>query len=651
MNTTVLDVLHPFAKFQELVSLGQPLGIWLLCLGFFGVFLMKRSISSSVWLGFIGGLAPLAYIWSVGSKGAGSFWLLAALAGFGLLFWAILAPVFLRFANTFVLVLLLLWCVVFLADISLLCTSQLLSLLKGESGGRVYLQFGILAVLVYAILRDRVWKHGWFQWVLLTHFNTYLLISGISALAKGRLPSSVSDPIFFLTIFTVVLFVSYISGGSEEKGASVGILERYRPHSSTVLTHIFLICFTIVTIYPVLWVVRMATTPEQGFSMGLNPVPKPLLNYVEAWGKGEKKVAACYSRAMDQNFREVIGGGGVCGDQICQSYRLFKDESLQLDKGKGSSTSARNTSYKSRGDFYLQNQNTICSSFYKAWEHPKPKCVGKASKEKKKCEEILEKWSQERDKKVEAWQKSTLALSPSKAEGAELARVLNRIKEQQHKMDKMGPLFWRQFFNSVFVALITTLLGVFLACSAAYAFSRFEFTGRRTGLMSFLVSQMFPGTLMMIPLYILVGKLGLLNSLLGLTLVYSTTSIPFCVWMLKGYFDTIPKEIEEAALIDGASKTMIFWKIMLPLAKPAIAVTALFSFMAAWNEFILAATFMNEATAYTLPVMLKHFAGAHSTEWGRFAAGALIVSLPVVLLFFFLQKYLISGLTAGSVKG
>ncbi|MGC9042442.1 MAG: sugar ABC transporter permease [Myxococcota bacterium] len=212
-------------------------------------------------------------------------------------------------------------------------------------------------------------------------------------------------------------------------------------------------------------------------------------------------------------------------------------------------------------------------------------------------------------------------------------------------------IFFYQLFNSVAVSFITTLLGVVLATTAAYAFSRFKFPLRRTGLMAFLVTQMFPGTMMMIPLYIIMDKLGLLNQLMGLALVYSTTSIPFCVWTLKGYFDTIPKELEESAIIDGASRLKIFVNIILPLARPAIAVTALFSFMTAWNEFILAATFMNKEISYTLPVMLQHFVGAHNTEWGHFAAGAIIVALPVVILFYFLQKNLISGLTAGSVKG
>jgi arabinogalactan oligomer/maltooligosaccharide transport system permease protein len=170
--------------------------------------------------------------------------------------------------------------------------------------------------------------------------------------------------------------------------------------------------------------------------------------------------------------------------------------------------------------------------------------------------------------------------------------------------------------------------------------------------MAFLVSQMFPGTLMLIPLYIIVVQwLELGSTWIGLILVYATTAIPFCVWMLKGYFDTIPKELEESARIDGASTAQIFTRIILPLAKPAVAVTALFSFMTGWNEFILAATLMDRELMYTAPVGLRFFVGGFSQQWGYFAAGSILVSIPVVLLFFVLQKYLVSGLTAGAVKG
>ena len=212
--------------------------------------------------------------------------------------------------------------------------------------------------------------------------------------------------------------------------------------------------------------------------------------------------------------------------------------------------------------------------------------------------------------------------------------------------------FARWLLNSAIVSSLTTVLGVFLASTAGYAFSRFRFPGRRAGMMSFLVSQMFPGTLMLIPLYIIIVQwLHLGSSFTGLVLMYSTTAIPFCVWMLKGYFDTIPKELEESAMMDGASPAIIFLRIVLPLAKPAIAVTALFSFMTAWNEFVLALTFMDQETKYTAPVGLRFFVSGYSEQWGFFAAGALITALPIVFLFMYLQKYLISGLTAGAVKG
>lgn len=212
-------------------------------------------------------------------------------------------------------------------------------------------------------------------------------------------------------------------------------------------------------------------------------------------------------------------------------------------------------------------------------------------------------------------------------------------------------LFLRHTLNSVVIALATTVVGVVLSCTAAYALSRFRFPGRKAGLTTFLVVQMFPATLLLLPLYVILDKLGLLNSIAGLVLVYSTTAIPFCVWTLKGYFDTLPRELEEAARIDGASPWMIFWRIILPLTKPGIAVTALFSFMTAWNEFIMASTFMTDESRYTLPVLIQSSVGQHTADYGLFSAGAVVTSLPVMIAFYVLQKYLVGGLTAGAVKG
>ena len=212
-------------------------------------------------------------------------------------------------------------------------------------------------------------------------------------------------------------------------------------------------------------------------------------------------------------------------------------------------------------------------------------------------------------------------------------------------------LFPRHALNSLVISLATTVIGVVISCTAAYALSRFRFPGRKAGLTTFLVVQMFPATLLLIPLYVVLDWLGLLNSSLGLVLVYSTTAIPFCVWTLKGYFDTLPRELEEAARIDGASPWLIFRRIILPLARPGIAVTALFSFMTAWNEFIMSATFMTDESRYTLPVLIHTTVGEHAADYGLFAAGAVVTSIPVMVAFYVLQKYLVGGLTAGAVKG
>jgi arabinogalactan oligomer/maltooligosaccharide transport system permease protein len=250
-----------------------------------------------------------------------------------------------------------------------------------------------------------------------------------------------------------------------------------------------------------------------------------------------------------------------------------------------------------------------------------------------------------------------LAVSPAQAMALSI-NPLPREVTAQHFTDVLMStdlqgrwLFGRQLFASLFVSTTSTLVGLALAVTAAYALSRFKFPGREPSMQVLLVTQMFPNTLMLVALFELLQKLGLLDSWTGLILVYSTTSLPFCIWMLKGYFDSLPRELEEAALMDGASHAQVFWKVVLPLSRPALAVTALFSFMQAWNEYILAATLLNDETRFTLPAALQRYVGEYKTEWGHYAAGALIVSIPVMALFFALQKHLVGGLTAGGVKG
>ncbi|MCL2822811.1 MAG: ABC transporter permease subunit [Polyangiaceae bacterium] len=214
-----------------------------------------------------------------------------------------------------------------------------------------------------------------------------------------------------------------------------------------------------------------------------------------------------------------------------------------------------------------------------------------------------------------------------------------------------NPLFWYQLGNSLMISGVSTLIGVMCALSAAYGFSRFVFVGRESGLKLMLISQMFPAVVTAVPLLFILDSLGLFGTTAGLVLIYSTASVPFCIWMLKGYFDTLPRDLEESARLDGAGHWVIFTRIMLPLVRPGIAVTALFSFMTAWNEFIMASIFLDDVTKYTLPVTLQQSVGGYDPDWGTFAAGSLVLSVPVVVVFFFVQRHMVAGLTAGAVKG
>jgi len=205
--------------------------------------------------------------------------------------------------------------------------------------------------------------------------------------------------------------------------------------------------------------------------------------------------------------------------------------------------------------------------------------------------------------------------------------------------------------NSVVVALLTTVVGVFLSATAAYAFSRYRFPGQRAGLMALLVAQMFPGVILLVPIYKIVVDLGLLDSKAALVLAYSTIAIPFCVWMLKGYFDTIPISLEEAGRIDGLTPFGTFWRIVMPLSLPGLAVTAFYMFITAWNEVLFANVFLTETDNYTLPIGLRTYVFQFEQQFGWLTAGAVLVTIPAVIMFLLAQRYLVSGLTRGGVKG
>ena len=211
--------------------------------------------------------------------------------------------------------------------------------------------------------------------------------------------------------------------------------------------------------------------------------------------------------------------------------------------------------------------------------------------------------------------------------------------------------FLRWIWNSTFVSLVVTLTGVALASMTGYAFSRFQFIGKKIGLLSLLTTQMFPATMLLLPLYIMLIKLGLINTYLGVMVIYAATALPFTIWTMKGYYDTIPYSLEEAARIDGCNQFQAFGRVILPLAAPALVITALFAFMTAWSEYLVAAQILQDSDLWTLPLGLKSFESNMSTEWGLYGAASLIVTIPVVVLFLMLSKYLVSGLTLGSVKG
>ncbi|MCB9453417.1 MAG: sugar ABC transporter permease [Anaerolineaceae bacterium] len=209
-------------------------------------------------------------------------------------------------------------------------------------------------------------------------------------------------------------------------------------------------------------------------------------------------------------------------------------------------------------------------------------------------------------------------------------------------------LLW--VWNSLMITITVSLIGVAVSATGAYAFSRWRFAGRRPGLIFLMTTQMIPAGMLIIPIYVIVSQLQLTNQIVGLILAYITTAVPFSIWILKGYYDTIPPDLEEAAMVDGCNRMEAFYRIILPLSTPALSIVFLFNFLGAWAEFIVAKVILVNADVWTWPLGLNEFIGQFNTDWGKYAAGSVIVTVPVLLLFMWQSKYLISGLTLGGVK-
>jgi len=205
--------------------------------------------------------------------------------------------------------------------------------------------------------------------------------------------------------------------------------------------------------------------------------------------------------------------------------------------------------------------------------------------------------------------------------------------------------------NSVIVSLGTTAVAMVFGTAAAYAFARFNIPRKRTILLVVLGSQLLPPISIIIPLFRMFKRSALLDTLWALILAYSTFSLPFVVWIMVGYFQSVPKELEEAARIDGASRFQAFMRVALPLAAPGVAATSVFTLMNAWDEFFFALIFTSTYAAKTVPIALAEFIGRHSVNWGMLVTGGFIASLPPIVLSLAFYRYIVSGLAAGGLKG
>ncbi|WP_107420854.1 sugar ABC transporter permease [Streptomyces sp. CB03234] len=204
--------------------------------------------------------------------------------------------------------------------------------------------------------------------------------------------------------------------------------------------------------------------------------------------------------------------------------------------------------------------------------------------------------------------------------------------------------------NSLVVVGVTTVIGVFISATTGYAVSRFRFPGLRPLMWLLLITQMFPVAVLIVPLYNLLASLGMLNQPVGLIITYLTVAVPFCAWMMKGYFDGIPAEIDEAGRVDGLTPFGTFWRLIMPLAKPGLAVTAFYTFITGWGEVAYASAFMTGEENLTLAGGLQTFVNQYTADWGSLTAAAVLIAAPAAVVFGLVQRHLVSGLTAGATK-
>jgi N,N'-diacetylchitobiose transport system permease protein len=215
-----------------------------------------------------------------------------------------------------------------------------------------------------------------------------------------------------------------------------------------------------------------------------------------------------------------------------------------------------------------------------------------------------------------------------------------------------SPYFWRDLANSLIVVGVVVLLSMVLAFFAAVALAKFRFTGRRLFIVLIIVIQMLPANALVIPLYVVLARYHETNRLTGLIVTYLTFVLPFAIWTLRGFIINIPKELEEAAMVDGNGRATAFVKILLPLVAPGLVATSIFAFIQAWNEFIFAYILLSDQQKQTLTVWLSGFLGtSRGTDWGALMAGATLTAIPVVIFFLFVQNRIAFGLTAGAVRG